>query len=430
MSLRTRLAISFAALAAVVAGLMGVLGYTATSNQLERATDQALLAAGGRMERDGPGDRRRGPDAVQLLSADGSVVRSEGGDLPVTASDREVASSAAPTARSRTQSVDGTPFRIVTVSPGGSRGAVMLARDWTEEVTVMRRLAVALAVSALAMAVLAAGVGWLVARQITKRLVRLTDTAERVSATGVLDLDVPTGGTDEVGRLAASFNTMLERLGQSQAEQQRLVQDAGHELRTPLTSLRTNISLLERFEELSPEVRQRVLADLKGESKELTGLVNEVLALAGGQTGDGEPRVVSLSEVAEAVAVRARRRTGREVSVRADDSAVLAAPAALERAVWNLVDNATKFDASASPIEIHVRQGTVEVLDRGPGVAPEEIPHLFDRFYRPVSSRSLPGSGLGLSIVKEVATSNGGSVFVRPRDGGGSVIGFTLPVSG
>jgi two-component system sensor histidine kinase MprB len=205
------------------------------------------------------------------------------------------------------------------------------------------------------------------------------------------------------------------------------VQDAGHELRTPLTSLRTNISLLERFDDLTPEVRARVLADLKGESRELTGLVNEVLALAGGQAYAGDVEPLRLAGIAESVAIRARRRTGREVTVAADDCVVEARRGAVERAVWNLVDNAAKFDASGSPIEIVVREGTIDVLDRGPGVADEDAAHIFDRFYRPVASRSLPGSGLGLSIVKDVAESAGGSVHVTRRTGGGSIIGMTFP---
>ena len=430
MSLRTKLAISFAAIAALVAALMGVIGYAATNEQLQRATDQALLGGGGRPLGPGDDERRegRGQDAVVVLSPTGEVLRSDGEvQLPVTDSDRAAAAAQRPSVNARTQSVDGTPFRILTVSPGEGRGAVLVARDWSEAASVLRRLAGVLTVCAIALTAVAAGVGWWLANRITKRLVVLTDTAERVSGTGQLDVEVPGAGTDEVGRLAGSFNAMLDRLAQSQADQQRLVQDAGHELRTPLTSLRTNISLLERFEELPPDVRSRVLADLRGESRELTGLVNEVLALAGGQGTNGDPEPVRLASVAEAVATRARRRTDREITVTADESQILAPRAAVERAVWNLVDNAAKFDPNDAPVEIRVHNGTVEVLDRGPGVAPEDVPQLFDRFYRPVASRSLPGSGLGLSIVKDVAEANGGRVYVVAREGGGSVFGIAWP---
>ena len=431
MSLRTKLAISFAALAATVAALMGVIGYAATNEQLERATDQALLSGGGGRPMGPDPDEGRGRDAITVLSPTGDVVRSDGVvRLPVSDADRAAATSDQPSVQARTQSVEGTPYRVLTVAPGQSRGAVMVARDWSEAASVLRRLAVVLTVCAFGLAALAALIGWWLATQISKRLVRLTDTAEQVSETGRLDVQVPGGGTDEVGRLALSFNTMLGRLAASQADQQRLVQDAGHELRTPLTSLRTNISLLERFDELSPQVRSRVLADLRGESRELTGLVNEVLALAGGEGAEDDAEPVRLASVAETVAIRARRRTQREVTVSADESQILAVRSAVERAVWNLVDNAAKFDPSGAPIDIRVADGTVEVMDRGPGVSGDDLPHLFDRFYRPVSSRSLPGSGLGLAIVKEVAQTHGGHVSVRPRDGGGSVFGITWPTIG
>jgi len=426
MSLRTKLAISFAALAAAVAALMGVIGYAATNEQLERATDQALLSGGGGRQMGPEQEEARGRDAVTVLSPSGEVLRSDGVvQLPVTDADRAAAASDRPSVESRTQTVDGTPYRILTVAPGQSRGAVIVARDWSEAASVLRRLAGVLTVCAIGLSALAAVIGWWLATAISKRLVRLTDTAEEVSETGRLDVEVPGGGTDEVGRLALSFNTMLGRLSASQADQQRLVQDAGHELRTPLTSLRTNISLLERFDELSPEVRARVLADLRGESRELTGLVNEVLALAGGQGAGGEPEPVRLASVAETVAKRARRRTQRKITVSADESHVVAPRAAVERAVWNLVDNAAKFDPSGAPIDIRVADGAVEVMDRGPGVATEDVPHLFDRFYRAVGSRGLPGSGLGLAIVKDVAEASGGRVSVRPREGGGSVFGIT-----
>lgn len=424
MSLRSKLAIAFAALVAIVAGLMGLLGYSATSNQLEKSMDQSLATlTGGPMMGHREGQE---PDPVVVLSPSGEVVQNRGSvQLPVTDADRAVAASTRRVVIARTQTVQGTPYRILTASPGNSRGAVLIGRDWSQSAAVLNRLAIVLTICVLALTAAGAVLGWLLARRITKPLIQLTNTAEQVSESGRLDVAVPGAGSDEVGRLAASFNAMLGRLATSQAEQQRLVQDAGHELRTPLTSLRTNISLLERFDELSPEIRARVVADLRGESRELTGLVNEVLALAGGYSTQDEPQPVRLAAVAERIATRARRRTQREVTVSTDDSQITAPRAGVERAVWNLVDNAAKFDPSGAPIDILVSAGTLEVLDRGPGVAAEDVPHVFDRFYRPVASRSLPGSGLGLAIVKDVAEASGGQVFVRPREGGGSVFGIS-----
>jgi two-component system sensor histidine kinase MprB len=222
---------------------------------------------------------------------------------------------------------------------------------------------------------------------------------------------------------------MLVRLEQSRDDQQRLVQDAGHELRTPLTSLRTNVSLLRRFDEMPPETRERVIADLDGETKELTTLVNEVVLLATATPTGASPEPVELAVIADSVAARAFRRTGRQIRVRADDSVVLGQPAAVERAMWNLVENACKFSADGSDVDLAVDRGTVLVRDRGPGIDPADLPHVFDRFYRATAARSLPGSGLGLAIVRDVAEGHGGQVLAANRPDGGAELGFRLPLA-
>jgi len=238
-------------------------------------------------------------------------------------------------------------------------------------------------------------------------------------------------GADETGQLGRAFSRMLDALQRSKQSQQQLVQDAGHELRTPLTSLRTNVSVLRRnFDSLTAEQRQQVLADLDSETRELTDLVNELVQLATDQRDDEPVQQVALADIAERAAARAHRRTGREINVVADDSALQGRPAALERAVQNLVDNACKF-APTGTIDVAVRGGVISVRDHGAGLDPADIPQLFDRFYRAIATRSLPGSGLGLSIVKSVAESHGGSVFARNAvDGlGGAEVGIVLPAS-
>ena len=184
------------------------------------------------------------------------------------------------------------------------------------------------------------------------------------------------------------------------------MQNAGHELRTPLTSLRTNVSVLRRFDELSPRSRQRLLDDVEGESRELTDLVNELVELATDRRNAESPGPVDLGEIADHVAALFRRRTGRDIVVLAEPVIVMGRHDALERAVTNLVDNALKFTlGDADPIEIRMDGTTVGVSDRGPGLAETEAGHIFDRFYRATEARSLPGSGLGLSIVQDVANS-------------------------
>ena len=127
------------------------------------------------------------------------------------------------------------------------------------------------------------------------------------------------------------------------------------------------------------------------------------------------------------VVERAARRSGRTVDLVADDSVSIVRPQLFERAVSNLIDNAIKFDTSGEPIEVDVSRGTVTVADRGPGIEDGQEAVIFERFHRATSARTLPGSGLGLSIVADVATSHGGIVFARRRTGGGAEVGFTLP---
>jgi two-component system sensor histidine kinase MprB len=223
---------------------------------------------------------------------------------------------------------------------------------------------------------------------------------------------------------------MVEALAQARAEQERLVQDAGHELRTPLTSLRTNVEVLARYRDLDDDTRQLLLGEIARDVEELATLVNEVLEVAVGTRSVEAPGPLVLGRVASDVVERFCRRTGRVVELHVDESVVIARRGGLERAIGNLVDNANKFDPGATPLEVRVVDGRLEVADRGPGIAPEERSTVFDRFSRSVSARTLPGSGLGLAIVKDVITREGGTVSVAERPGGGAVVGFSLPVAG
>lgn len=297
-----------------------------------------------------------------------------------------------------------------------------MAETKTSLGTIARRTLLAVAV-VVAAAIL---IGWWIGRHITRRLFRLNAAARAVAATGDLDVPIPVSGRDEVAELGHSISGMLGALGASRAAQHQLVQDAGHELRTPLTSLRTNVSVLRRFDSLKPEDRQQILTDLDSETRELTDLVNELVELATDRRDAEEPRLIDLRSIANRVAERARRRSGRDIIVTADDSRVVVRDHAIERAVHNLVDNAIKF-APQGPIEVRVTNGALAVRDHGPGIPTADQVKVFDRFYRAVDSRSLPGSGLGLSIVRAAVEADGGTVFARTASGGGAELGFTLP---
>ncbi|MFF7651234.1 ATP-binding protein [Streptomyces sp. NPDC007983] len=449
-SLHTTFALSFAALASVVTLLVGFLSYDAAAglvrvDQKSAFTDvvrdlRTQVRGQKVVLRQYPSEvpvpyglrddlRRISRMDVQVLGGRGSVYDEGKPPLPVGDEDRETAADTTPgTMRQRNISIGEDQYRMATVALGDGRGAVQVAQQISDTEDLLQELQKRTALFVVAI-IMAAGVaGWWLAGRITRRLVRLTRVAESVAATGRMEVAVPVAGDDEVGRLGRAFDGMLGRLARSKDDQRRLVQDAGHELRTPLTSLRTNISLLSRFEQLPPAAREELLADLAGETRELTDLVNELVDLAAGQRDD-EPRTeVSLDEVATKAATLARRRTGREITVRAEgDTLVEGHPGALLRAVSNLVENAAKFDREGTgPVEVVVTGHRVEVRDRGPGIAEEDRTRIFDRFYRAPGARSLPGSGLGLAIVHEVALAHGGTVFARPRPGGGAVLGFTV----
>ncbi|MYW68103.1 HAMP domain-containing protein [Streptomyces sp. SID8379] len=455
-SLRTKLAVSFAAVAAGVTALVGFLSYDSAA-RLVRVDQQAVfdeVVHGLRQQvrqqkltpadftaadpdHDGPRDdltRPAGTD-VQVLGPGGAVVDAGTPRLPVGAAARQVADAraAGTLAEDDDARIDDDEYRLATVSLGGGRGAVQVAQEFSDTEDLLAELQRRTILYAGAVVAAAGLFGWWLARRITSRLVRLAQTAEGVASTGRLDVPVPVTGGDEVGSLGRSFDRMLGRLARSVEDQRRLVQDAGHELRTPLTSLRTNISLLRRIDELPPAAREELVADLAQESRELTDLVNELVELAAGKEDDEPAVAVALAQTAEDVAALARRRSGRTVVVRAEgaDTTITGRPAQLQRALSNLVENAAKFDTDGTaPIEIAVTRVPdgvrVEVLDRGPGIADTDTDRVFDRFYRAPAARSLPGSGLGLSIVREVASAHGGAPFAARREGGGAVIGFVV----
>jgi two-component system sensor histidine kinase MprB len=464
VSLRTTFVLSFAVVTAAVTILVGILSYSAAA-RLVRVDQQSVFTEvvqdlqnevrQHQMTPDDFSSSAPGHDIVrpartdvQVLGPDGSVVDSGSPGLPVTAHDRAIAADdvAGKTEEDKDVGVVDDVYRIATVSLGDGRGAVQVAQEFSDTEDLLRALQQRTMLM-MVFVVIAAGLcGWWLARRITRRLIILTSAAEDVARTRRLGVEVPVTGYDEVGRLGRAFDRMLGRLAQSEEDQRRLVQDAGHELRTPLTSLRTNISLLRRIDELPPDSREELVADLSQEARELTDLVNELVDLAAGQSDTEPPQRVDLADIAEDVVGLARRRTGREITIRASgDTTTDGRPGMLQRAMSNLVENAAKFDRDGkAPIEIalagpalpHSRVrpsgGTpigpvrVEVLDRGPGVSDGDLIRIFDRFYRAADARSLPGSGLGLSIVREVALAHGGAPFAFRREGGGSVIGFTV----
>ncbi|MFJ9867153.1 sensor histidine kinase [Streptomyces sp. NPDC101165] len=281
----------------------------------------------------------------------------------------------------------------------------------------------------------AGAAGLAVARAGLRPVDKLTEAVEHVARTEDLSVRIPVedDSEDEVARLSRSFNSMTTALASSRDLQQQLIADAGHELRTPLTSLRTNIELLTRSEEtgrpIPPEDRKALLASVKAQMTELAALIGDLQELSRSEGQRGERvQVVAFQDTVEAALHRARLR-GPELTITADLKPwfVRAEPSALERAIVNILDNAVKFSPDGGMIDVQLTDGVLTVRDHGPGIPADELPHVFDRFWRSPSARALPGSGLGLSIVARTVQQAGGEVALARADGGGTVATVRLP---
>lgn len=274
--------------------------------------------------------------------------------------------------------------------------------------------------------ILAAIAGRVVARSALKPVDQLTDAVEHIARTEEVGTTIPVQGDDEIARLSTSFNSMSTALANSRERQTRLIADAGHELRTPLTSLRTNVDLLIRSNDtgrpLPAATKTKLLGNMKAQMQEPhrpdrgpapavpPGLPKPV----------HNPTVVALHEIAGRAVERAKLRGPGLVFETATDPWFVHGDApGLERAVINLLDNAVKYSPPGGTIEVRLQQGVLTVRDHGPGIPPEELQYVFDRFWRSPSSRQLPGSGLGLSIVAQSVREAGGEVSLGPAGDGG-----------
>jgi two-component system sensor histidine kinase MprB len=367
---------------------------------------------------------------AQVTLSNGNVIRSaSGASLPTTAAVRDVASGKRGESF-RDETVRGVHTRVLTTrGPDGS--ILQIAKSATDVDDTLGRLRWILFAVTIGGIGLASGFGVAVSRAAARPLGRLTATAEQVTATGELHHRIEPEGDDEPGRLAASFNAMLAALDASRDAQRQLVADASHELRTPLTSIRANVELLERARDLPPPERQAVLTSVRGQLEDLTILVGDLVDLARPGERAVEPHEdLRLDELVQDAVQRARRHApATRFALIADPCMVSGSRARLARAVGNLLDNAIKWSPPGQPVEVAVNAGEVTVRDHGPGIADDDLPHVFDRFYRAPAARGLPGSGLGLAIVKQVAERHGGSVVAEPAPGGGTRLRLSLPLS-
>ncbi len=405
MPLRRRMAVATALAVGVAVLLAAAIAYAVVRNELRGQVDEQLSAQGALVDRvdfrlRGLGRGRGGfegpppgfPALPARLGGSADYVQVS----PVDVERPEFADA----------ELDGDHVRVLTV-PLERGGSIQLARSLESTDDVLARLRWVLLALVLGGIALAAALGRLAARHLVAPVVRVTEAARHIEETEDLGRRIEVASTDEVGQLAARFNAMLDTLEGSIAAQRQLVADASHELRTPVTSLRTNIEVLAE-NRLDGAERKRLVADVQAQAEELSALVADLIELARGDQPSPVPEDVRLDAlVAEAVERARRHAPGVAFETSLEPAVVDGVPDRLARAVNNLLDNAARHGRT---VTVSCDPSGIRVRDDGGGIAPEDLPHIFDRFYRGADARGRPGTGLGLAIVRQVAEQHGGTV--------------------
>jgi two-component system, OmpR family, sensor histidine kinase MprB len=444
MTFRARLTSAAAAAVALAIAIASVAIFVSVRSELRGQIDDQLEALGHQVssfpaQQGPPGEPIHlpvgpfGADApgfARVVDSSGAVVGPTA-DLPafpVDAGARAVAAGTRP-AFFQDLTIRGTHVRMYTTAIAGQGQALQIGRSLSQVDTTLSRLALVLVLVTAGGIAVAIALGLAVTQTALAPLKRLTQATERVTDTGDLSQRIEAPGTDELARLAGSFDAMLEALESSVDAQRQLVADASHELRTPLTSLRTNIEVLERSDELPRGERDALVRDVVTQLEELSALVADVVELArGAQEPEMAESDVRLDElVAEAVERAGRHAPEARFEMVGEPCVVRGDAERLQRAIGNLLDNAVKWNPPGDRIHVEVRAGTVTVRDHGPGIAQDDLPRVFDRFYRSPAARGTPGSGLGLAIAKQVADTGGGSVSAENASDGGAILRINLP---
>jgi two-component system sensor histidine kinase MprB len=339
---------------------------------------------------------------VQFVAPDGAIRTRPfaAGDaqppLPVTATVLALARSTRTGSLLEDTHADGVHVRMLTVALPG-RGAVQLARSLASVDRALDRLKILLAL----LTVFGTAFAALLARVFSRPVAAPTEA-----------------------ELALSQGALADSL----AAQRQLVADASHELRTPVTSLRTNAEMLRDASHVPDDDRRLIAGEVVEQAEELTGLIGDLIDLARGDVPDPATEDIRLDALAYESVQRARRHTpALDFRLDAEPCVVEGSPERLARAINNLLDNAAKHSPEGGVVELRVRDGVLTVRDHGPGIDPDDLPHVFDRFHRGANARGRPGSGLGLAIVRQVAEAHGGSVALEAAPGGGTLARLTLP---
>lgn len=289
----------------------------------------------------------------------------------------------------------------------------------------------------------AGALSWFVAGRALRPLVEMATTAEGIGRTQDLSRRLPMiPVNDEVGRLQRSFNQMLRqledaylRLRSALTAQRRFVADASHELRTPLTTIRGNVGLLLKRDDITTEDRSAALEDIASESERMARMVQDLLTLARADAGyhlDKFP--LDLRPIVEDVSRQAQKlQPTRQVDLLDGQPAIINGNAdALKQLLWILIDNAFKHTAEGGHVQVAMKPGdrwaTLVVSDDGPGIAQQDLERIFERFYQSDASRTGEGTGLGLAIARWITREHDGRVYATNNPEGGARFTVELPV--
>ncbi len=459
MSIRLRLTLLYSGILALTLIVLGVVLMVSVSQANLRTLESTLHDEASRLiysrefrlDHFGYDGRRIAePDTyMQTVDPTGKIVASTSnlGDfqLPVDDDDLQTAS-------------NGTPWTDIVATDNGRLfvynqpivlrgqliGVMQLARSLADQDGSLETLRNALLFGSVIVVALAFLAGWVLSGAALRPIQRITDTAHVIGAQRDFDRRVDyRGPPDEVGQLATTFNGMLNELQgayrqteQTLQRQRRFVADASHELRTPLTTIRGNLGLLQHQPPIAEEDERAVLSDMVDETNRLIRLTNDLLVLARSDAGRAlrqEPVPIAplIDDVCRQARLLGEQRTivceaVPEVKVVGDQDAI-------KQVLLILLDNALKFTPAGGTITIGATQAdrlaAIRIRDTGPGIAPEDLPHIFERFYRSDESRTGSGAGLGLAIAQELIEAQHGEITVESEFGKGSTFTVTLPLA-
>jgi two-component system OmpR family sensor kinase len=375
---------------------------------------------------------------VQLLSSGGEVIVSSGSsdETPVPLSEAGLRATLEGESWTGTAWVEGERLLIYSapvILDGQVAEVVQVARPLTEQDQHLEVLESNLLIVGGVAVVVAFGIGWILSGLVLRPVDRITQTAHAIGTERDFGrrVDHP-GPNDEIGQLATTFNEMLGELQAAYQQQRQFVADVSHELRTPLTTIRGNLGLLRREPPVSTEERADILDDVTEESDRLIRLVNDLLALAHAESGRelrSEP--VQIEPLIEDVCRQARLLDPARTVICDDvyDVTVIGDQDAIRQVLLVLMDNALRHTRGAITVAAEAidEQVAICVHDAGPGIEPEVLPHIFERFYRGRNAPTESNIGLGLAIAKALVEAQGGTITVESQLEQGSVFTVALP---